>query len=173
MKASSNQILPSARTSELVVRELEDEVLIYDVERQKAHCLNRTSAFVWKHCDGKTTTGEMKHLLEREFATQVDEDVVWLALNQLRRFHLLEGGGGVGMKVTRRELVRKYLPAALVLPVILSIATPTAAQAGSGPCAAAAGRPTGCPCTGPADCATGCCLNPGGGAKCQPAINCL
>lgn len=133
MKASSNQVLPSARTSELVVRELEDEVLIYDMQRQKAHCLNRTSAFIWKHCDGKTTTGEMKHLLEREFATQVDEDVVWLALNQLRRFHLLEEGNKIsfGMKVSRRDLVRKYLPAALAVPLILSIAAPAAVQAAS------------------------------------------
>ncbi|MDQ3816770.1 MAG: PqqD family protein [Acidobacteriota bacterium] len=167
----SNSFLPCARTEKLIVRELEDEVLVYDLQRQKAHCLNRTSAFIWKHCDGKTTAGEMRHLLEREFATRVDEDVVWLALSQLRRFHLVEGGKGVGMKVTRRELVRKYLPAALILPVILSLATPAAAQAASGPCAAATGRPNGCPCTGGADCASGCCL-PFGAGTCQPTINC-
>lgn len=171
MKAGDNQILPSARTRELIVRELEDEVLIYDLERQKAHCLNQTSAFIWKHCDGKMTVVEIARLLESEFATQVDEDVVWLALAQLRRFHLLEEESKISieMKVSRRDLVRKYLPAALALPVILSIAAPTAAQAASGGCAAPANRPNGCPCTGGAQCASGCCAAGRVGSTCAPA----
>src|SRR5436853_424469 len=119
MQTRANQILPRARTKELIVREMPEEVLVYDTDREKAHCLNQTSAFVWKHCDGKTTVKEMAALFEKEFATLIDEDVVWLALNQLRRLRLLEEGGGtIGMmKVSRRDLVRKYLPAALVLPV--------------------------------------------------------
>ena len=131
MKASAAQILPPARKGQLVVRELPEETLVYDLERHEAHCLNNTSAFVWKHCDGQTTVEEMVNLLRRDLATPVDDDVVWLALKQLRRLRLLEEGSGrIGMmKVTRRDLVRKYLPAALALPVILSIPAPTAAQA--------------------------------------------
>jgi len=131
MRARAAQTLPSARSGQLVVRELPDETLVYDLERHQAHCLNSTSAFVWKYCDGKTTVAEMVRLLKGEFTAPVDDDVVWLALKQLRRLHLLEeGSGGIGMmKVTRRDLVRKYLPAALALPVILSIPAPTAAQA--------------------------------------------
>ena len=126
--------MPAARRDQLIVRELEDEVLVYDMERQKAHCLNKTSAFVWKHCDGKTTLCEMTNLLKIEFAISVDDDVVWLALNQLRRFHLLEEGRGklAAKKVSRRDLVRKYLPAALAVPLILSIAAPMAVHAASG-----------------------------------------
>ncbi|HEX8888497.1 MAG TPA: PqqD family protein [Pyrinomonadaceae bacterium] len=129
MKAKAT--LPPARNGQLVIRELPEETLVYDLERHEAHCLNNTSAFVWKHCDGQTTVEEMTRLLSREFDSPVDDDVVWLALKQLRRLHLLEEGSGrIGMmKVTRRDLVRKYLPAALALPVILSIPAPTAAQA--------------------------------------------
>ena len=36
----SNQ-LPLARKDKLVVRELADEVLVYDLTRNKAFCLNR------------------------------------------------------------------------------------------------------------------------------------
>jgi Coenzyme PQQ synthesis protein D (PqqD) len=131
MKVRAAQPLPPARSGQLVVRELPEETLVYDLERHEAHCLNNTSAFVWKHCDGQTTVEEMARLLRREFGTRVDDDVVWLALKQLRRLRLLkEGSGAIGMmKVTRRDLVRKYLPAALALPVILSIPAPTAAQA--------------------------------------------
>lgn len=136
--SNERQLLPLARTEDLVVKEMQDEVLVYDLKRHKAHCLNPPAAIVWKHCDRKTTVAEMTRLLERELGTLVDDDVVWLALGQLRRFHLLEESNTLGMmRVSRRDLVRKYLPAAMILPVILSVPAPTAAQAGSQPCGTA------------------------------------
>ena len=152
MRKAGSELLPRARKDKLIVRELPDEVLVYDLRRDKAHCLNKASAFVWKYCDGKTGVAEMAGLLEREFATPVETDVVWLALGQLRRLHLLEEEGErIGMmKVSRRDLVRKYLPAALALPVILSIPAPTAAQARS-----RCGQ-NGDPCAPGADCCRGC-----------------
>jgi hypothetical protein len=169
MRAKASQVLPLARTDQLVVRELPDEMLVYDLERHKAHCLNKASAIVWKHCDGRMTVAEVARLLERELATLVEDDVVWLALRQLRRFHLLEeeSNAVLGTKVTRRDLVRKYLPAALALPVILSISSPAAAQAVSGACAAATNRPNGCPCSF-GQCQSGCCT----GGTCQPIAAC-
>jgi len=134
MRAGFDQVLPRARSEQLITQELEDEVLIYDLERRKAHCLNEASAFVWKHCDGKTTLGEMTRSLGKKLAAPIDDDVILLALNQLRRFHLLKEEESLSLgtiKVSRRALVRKYLPAALVLPVILSIGAPTAVQAAS------------------------------------------
>lgn len=175
MRAKVSQVLPLARTDQLVVRELPDEMLVYDLDRHKAHCLNKASAIVWQHCDGKMTVAEVARLLEGELATLVDDDVVWLALGQLRRFHLLEAENNtmLEMKVTRRDLVRKYLPAALALPVILSISSPAAAQAVSGACAAATNRPNGCPCTF-GQCASGCCssLGAAGVFTCQPLSSC-
>jgi Coenzyme PQQ synthesis protein D (PqqD) len=130
MRERDAQVLPLARTDQLVVQELPDEVLVYDLERHKAHCLNKTSAMVWQRCDGRTTVAEMTRWLGRELDSPVDDDVVWLALGQLRKFHLLEeGSGSVGLfKVSRRDLVRKYLPAALAVPLILSVPAPTPAQ---------------------------------------------
>lgn len=151
MQTRASQTLPRARTTELIVRELPEEVLVYDTESEKAHCLNHAAAFVWKHCDGKRTVKELVLLFEREFGAPVDEDVVWLALKQLRRLHLLEEESETlgMMKVSRRDLVQKYLPAALALPVILSVAAPAAAQAASG-CVALGGV-----CTTTTDCCPG------------------
>lgn len=167
MRTRLAQVLPLARREQLVIQELPDEVLVYDLERHKAHCLNETSALVWKHCDGQTTLPEMTRLLEKRLATPIDDDVVLLALNQLRRFHLLEEGSTAiaTMKVSRRDLVRKYLPAALVLPVILSIAAPAAVHAASG-CGT-----NGAPCTGgpgQGTCCAGFACNPGTNT-CQPS----
>ena len=49
------QSVPRARKEGLVVQDMPDELLVYDVDRHKAHCLNQTAALVWKRCDGKTS----------------------------------------------------------------------------------------------------------------------
>ena len=51
--------LPRMREQGLVVDDLPDEVLVYDLDRHQAHCLNRTAALVWRHCDGQTTVKEI------------------------------------------------------------------------------------------------------------------
>lgn len=55
--------LPQARTDDLVINELSDEVLVYDLQRDKAHCLNAAAASVWKQCDGRTTVAEIARRL--------------------------------------------------------------------------------------------------------------
>jgi len=120
---------PRARKEGLLVQELPDEVLVYDLERHKAHCLNPTAALVWKHCDGRTTVSEMVRLLEKSLETSVDEDVVWCALNQLEKDHLLgdKVAWPVGMeRISRRTLIRRVGMAAVLLPLITTIAAPTA-----------------------------------------------
>lgn len=125
--------LPRARTDNLVIRELDDETLVYDMERDQAHCLNQTAALVWTQCDGKTTATQAARALGKELDTTVEPDLVWLAIKQLQKFHLVEGAEK-SPSVTRRELVLKYAPIALALPVIMSISTP--APAGAASCAA-------------------------------------
>jgi hypothetical protein len=61
------QLTPLAREEGLVIQELPGELLIYDLNNHKAHCLNQTAAFIWKHCDGMTTVCEMAARLEKEF----------------------------------------------------------------------------------------------------------
>ena len=45
---TTRALMPRARQDELVVEELQDETLVYDLERHKARCLNRTAALVWR-----------------------------------------------------------------------------------------------------------------------------
>jgi len=146
--------LPKARTDNLVIRELDDETLVYDMDRDEAHCLNQTAALVWKECDGKTTATHAARALKKELAVPVDADVIWLAVKQLQRFHLVEASGK-SPSVSRRDLVLKYAPAALALPVILSISAPT--PAGISSCAG-----QGAPCGGPnPPCCQGVCSSTG------------
>lgn len=134
MKQNAGGRVPRARTEGLVIQTLPDEVLVYDRDRDKAHCLNQTAALVWKYCDGKTTVPSMARRLERDLNTErVDEKVVWYALDQLGKDHLLEEivvppallGG-----MSRREMVRVLGVAAVVaVPLVTSIIAPTPAQA--------------------------------------------
>ena len=57
---------PDKRTNGLVVTELQDEVLVYDLERHRAHCLNPTAAFVFRRCDGRTSVRELARAFHAE-----------------------------------------------------------------------------------------------------------
>jgi hypothetical protein len=130
---------PLARNDELVVQDLPDEVLVYDLKRHKAHCLNTTAAFIWRHCDGQTSADEIAKMMEREWHTPVNEDAVWFALNKLSKAELLQERivlpeAKAGM--SRRSAVRRLgFGALMAVPVVMSIVTPTPAAAGSVPLA--------------------------------------
>ena len=121
-----------ARKEGLLVRPLEDEVLVYDLVRHKAHCLNQASATVWKHCDGKHGARDLARIVTRELDIRFDEQMAWLALVQLDKARLLEqriGPGSAG-RITRREVIKRLgLAAAVSVPLISSIVSPTPAQA--------------------------------------------
>jgi hypothetical protein len=145
---------PIARKEGLVIQELPDEILIYDLDRDKAHCLNQTAALVWQRCDGRTTTSSIAQSLATELDAPVDEKVVWLALDQLGRNDLLEQRPvppPMLSGLNRREMVRALgIAAAVAVPVVTSILAPTAAQAVS--C-----LPQGQPCSTSAQCCSNLC----------------
>ncbi len=68
--------MPRARKKELVLQELPDELLVYDLENQRAHCLNKTAALVWRHCDGKTGLAGMARILHEKLDLPADQEVV-------------------------------------------------------------------------------------------------
>jgi len=154
MKRKTNQLMPEARRDGLVVQELSDELLVYDRDRNKAHCLNRTAALVWNHCDGNRSVTEIARVISREAKVPVDEDLVWLGVEQLSEIHLLRGHGMATQYengVSRREVMRRIgLTAAIALPVVTSIIAPTATQAAN--C-----RTAGQSCTASAQCCSGVC----------------
>jgi hypothetical protein len=162
MKDDRREQLPLARTERLIVKEVDDEVLVYDLKNDKAHCLNDTAAKVWKNCDGKNSVSEISASLLKENGVPVDEGVVWLALDQLEKFRLLDEvptAPKIFAGMNRRQLMRNLGVAAIALPVIISIAAPPAeAQTSCGQ-----------NCTNPGDCN----INPPGGCRtCNAAKKC-
>src|SRR5260221_6727268 len=85
----TSKLAPKARKNKLIVKELSNEVLIYDENNHQAHCLNETAALVWKFCDGRTSIPKMTRRLEKELSVAVAEQTVWLALKRLEASRLL------------------------------------------------------------------------------------
>jgi hypothetical protein len=152
---------PKTRTQNLIIQGFEDELLVYDRQRHKAHCLNRTAALIWKHCDGRTSVAEISRALGKEIETEVeiDEQIVWHALRQFERDHLLEARvvmrrepvATMSAGVDRRRVMRMLgLSAMIALPLVTSMVAPTAAEAAT--CTPANGV-----CSASAQCCSGLC----------------
>jgi hypothetical protein len=129
-------MMPHARQDNLLVREVGDELVVYDQERHRAHRLNRTATLVWRRCDGQTTVAEMAALLQSELnLVAVDEGLVWLALDRLEKAHLLRPWRrpAKAAGITRRQVARQLAGTAAValLPVVATLVAPTPALAQS------------------------------------------
>lgn len=152
----NNSQYPLARTNGLVVQEVPNEVLVFDMETNEAHCLNETAAMVWKYCDGKTSVPQIAEILG-EGKNSVSDDLIWLAIDQLNEHKLLEKE--VETKFagqSRREVLRKIgLASMIALPIIASMAAPRSVMAA-----------TSCACVTIANCITPCpttsCQQPAG-----------
>lgn len=131
-------------------------MLVYDLAGHEAHCLNRLAALVWQRCDGRRTVDDLTALLRSDLGAQVDDDVVRTALAELDRCGLLEQApaGQWAPRLTRRQLVRRLgiATAAIALPVVTSLAAPTAAQAAS--CAGLGASCATLPCCAGLNCVT-------------------
>ena len=125
---------PLARKEGLIVQELPEEVLVYDSENDKAHCLNQTAALVWKYCDGTTQVGDIARIIEKELGAPIKEEFVWLALDQLEKESLLEKEAEFSLKnlgISRREVIKRIGLASMVaLPIVTSLLNPMSAKAG-------------------------------------------
>ena len=140
MKNSQN---PVARKTGLVIQDVPGEVLVYDTNTNRAHCLNTSAALVWQSCDGTRSVPEIAAHVTGLSGETVNDDFVWLAIDQLSENDLLESQvdqkfGGI----SRREVIKRIgLTSMVALPVIASMVAPPTALAASS-----------CACVAPGDC---------------------
>src|SRR5262245_16235783 len=143
MNSSAVPQPPLARETGLVVQEIRGETLVYDMRSNRAHCLNRSAALVWRACDGKTPVDEIVRSLETDGFTA---DLVWLAIDQLNECELLENKTEqrVADRSRRQVIKRLGIAAVAAAPLIASVVAPQPAWAGISACA----------CINPASCFT-------------------
>lgn len=127
----NNPLNPVARKKGLVIQEVPEEVLVYDIETNKAHCLNKTAAMVWQSCDGNRSVSEIADHVGNMAGQKVSDDLVWLAIDQLNTNDLLEKSLVADYKgLTRRDVIKRIgITSMVALPVIASLVAPPTAMA--------------------------------------------
>lgn len=137
LEEKMNNQNPVARKTGLVIQDVPEEVLVYDMDTNKAHCLNKTAAMVWKSCDGTRSVSEIADYVSSQAGEKVNDDFVWLAIDQLNTNDLLEKPVKADFKgISRRDVIKRIgLSTVIALPVIASlVAPPTALAVGSCAC---------------------------------------
>jgi hypothetical protein len=123
---------PRARHDDLLVEDILDEVLIYDLRSKQAHCLNATAAAIWRACDGHTSVTALAAGANETIGAPCHEDVIMLALEQLRERYLIDPlPASASPLVSRRELMERVAVPLLLLPLITTLSVPTPAMAQS------------------------------------------
>ena len=127
--------IPIGRRDKIVIQEVNDEMLIYDLKLNRAVCLNKTSAMVWELCDGQKSVSEIAEHLSKKLNKPVTDEFVWFAIEQLNKEGLLESDRKTESPfkgLSRREVIRKVGFASMIaLPLVSSIVAPTSAHAQS------------------------------------------
>lgn len=161
-----NKSIPCARKNDLVVQQFKDETLVYDLNTEKALCLNRSAALVWQNCDGRKSVEEILSVINDGAECDLNAELVEFALTQLETENLLESKDvfqPIEPGISRRQMIRRLgLSSATALPIVASIVAPPAISAQS--C-----RANDAPCTASAQCCSNCCKDVGGGVnQCKP-----
>jgi Coenzyme PQQ synthesis protein D (PqqD) len=122
------------KRKDTIVRQLSDELLVYDKATNKAHCLNESATEIWNLCDGKRAVADIVHLLKKNAKAPIDEQMLWMALIKLEKAGLLQNDvplSDSARTLSRREASRRVgsMAAALAVPVIASVLVPKAEAA--------------------------------------------
>lgn len=126
---------PSARQNNIVIKKLKKETLIYDLDTNKAVCLNVTSAMVFELCNGKRTISEIADEMSKLMKSLISTELVQLAIEQLNHDVLMKtvsSENSLLNHLSRRELVRKVgFGATVALPLVSSVVAPESIAAQS------------------------------------------
>ncbi len=118
--------MPARRPQGLLSEEIGEETLIVDPRSATVHTLDADASRVWHACDGASAPAAIAAELG------LTETVVAATIDRLTALELLEGADTVSRRTALRRLALAGASVA-ALPVITSLAIPTAAQALSGP----------------------------------------
>lgn len=128
-------VKPTAKTSQILIQQLDNELLIYDLKTNRAFCLNETSAIIFQLCDGTRTVPEISQTLNKTSDPFISEELIWLALDGFKKEDLLEESDRIDIDfngLTRRKVIQRIGMASMVaLPLISSVVAPSAALAQS------------------------------------------
>ena len=96
--------LPQARLKNVVIQDIDQELLIYDLISNKVLCLNETAKIIWQACDGKTTFADFRNRTNSEFP----DELIYLTFDKLQIKELLSDKFEIPIDRNRRKMLAKY-----------------------------------------------------------------
>ncbi len=129
---TSNWRPKAIKKEDLLLDVVGDEVLLYNLEGRRVHCLNEPAFRIWKLCNGRRTVKEMATELETNLNPEARELVVRNVINEFSHLGLVEASSGLKTVISRRDMARRIgigAVAAVALPLITSVVAPTPARA--------------------------------------------
>ena len=112
-----------ARKDDLIVQSVGEEAIVYDRSSHRAHSLDRTAARVFEKLDGNNDLNAVARHVGKALRRKPHQELVAAAVNELAAAGLLRPGTAL----PRRSMLRGL--AAGLLPALVTIAVPKAAQA--------------------------------------------
>jgi|SRR5579872_2263061 len=154
-KSKSAAECPKAKSNNLLTEEVADELLVFDVSNNRAHCLNASAAAIWRHCDGTRSVESLASNLFPKLPPSDSARLVAVGIERLRRRRLLEDWPAQAtVDLSKRQMLKKVAivaaAAGVAAPLISTVLAPTSAYAFS--C-----MPSGMPCSASAQCCSGLC----------------
>jgi hypothetical protein len=122
---------PEIRRDGLMMLPVGDDLVVYDARHRRAHRFNAPAACVFASSDGTRTVQEIASRLQTELGLPEDEELVWLALDQLAKAELLKKAPPQDLSTSRRSLLRNVAAAGALLPIMESVATPSSQESSS------------------------------------------
>jgi hypothetical protein len=116
----------------LLVEETGSEVVVYNLEGYRVHCLNDQAVRIWGLCNGRRTIGQIAAGIDLAIAPKSKELVVGNVIAQLEKLGLVEESPLAPALVSRRDMARRIgigVAAMVALPLITSVTAPTAQAA--------------------------------------------
>src|ERR1700687_4956104 len=86
----TQQWRPRAKRKGLLIEEAGGEMLVYNLERHHAHCLNDTAVRVWRLCTGRLTVSQIAAKLKITLDPATREAVVRDTIAPFERLGLVE-----------------------------------------------------------------------------------
>lgn len=120
--------VPQRRTDEVLLEQIEDETIVFDVREKRVHALNPTIGKVFSLCDGSRSVSAIARELGTDLSPEDRAEVVWTALCELDKSGLLAKNLPTSAVdadlLTRRNLLRKIAAVGITVPMVTSIVAP-------------------------------------------------
>jgi hypothetical protein len=113
----------------VIVRQVGDELIVYDPKTHMAHCLNQTAALVYQAVDESTDVAALSVEVRRLHQVELQHDVILAILEQLDKAGLIKGARPTSLEVQSRRTTMRAVGLAALAPIVASLVVPTPAEA--------------------------------------------